>query len=408
MNFNYRFKCKTCESLIDSRIGMSNCDVQPLMFACPSCADPIEITVSQGKGVKFKGVETPDFDGPFTGEHPFVDLHLDFPVSFSPYVMGQTPFMKAISRIGHENYSIHNHRLNALNELYPLAEELKRLIRLYNKNPDLFSRLAESRFKEKVRSKEPKDVNLALYAIIAKVFFPFSMPNADAVDLYMSLFGNLVSADKAGFDAFMKEIIDSKFLHNIQKDCLSVYPRILAAELPLRPALFLDFDESYKGELTSFRVSNSDFNEYKDFYKDISEIISRQLILVAALNNLKHRGDFNKFHNVEKHTPKILKKYADVAYGKKVEHLDDCWYQIASGTADNQLRNSIAHFKTEYNEITQNVKYYPKNKGIDRKKEENIYFLDFMRKILISYREMHRMHQIIKCLHNYHFFIYGK
>lgn len=374
---------------------MSNRDEQPFRFCCQTCGSPIDILISKKGNGDLRGAEQIYENIEFDDKTNFVDLHLDFPVSFDKYVMGNTPFLRAVGRIGHENYIIHNNRLNALNQLCQLAPDLRQIIRLYSKNVDLFSRLCESRFGEKVKTQKPQDVNATLYCVIAKVFFPFALPKDDAesVHKYMQIMKLLVDKDKTAFDAFINEIIGSGFLENIQRDCLEIYPRILEAELPLRSALFLDFDENYEKELVPLRVSIDDFQKYKDLYKDISEIMSRELILVAGINNLISRGDFNEFKNMGKNTPKNLHKYADVPYGQKLGFLDDTWYEIEDGVADNQLRNSIAHYKAEYDEITQVVTYYPRREGIKQEKAESIYFIDFMRKILISYREMHRMHR---------------
>lgn len=410
MNFNQRLECNTCKTNVDCRIGMSNRDVQPISFACPTCGEGILIELNLGEGFKYTGAKFIHFDGPFTNKNPFVDLHLDFPVMFGEYIMGHTPFMKAIGRIGHENFEIHKKRLNALNFLYPKLEDFKRILRLYSKNKKLFGQLCESRFGEKLRSEKPEDLNLALYCVIAKVFFPFSMPeeNADSVKLHMQAMHDALNKDKVGFDAFISELFDTDFLHNIQQDCLELYPQILAGELAFRPALFLDFDADYKKELVAFRVSAHDFQRYKDLYKDISEVMSRELVLVAGLNNLIHRGDFNIFKDIGKTTPKSLHAYADLPYGFKTSHLDDCWYSVGDGAVNNQLRNSIAHGKVEYDEISQKITYFPKKEGIKQEKAESIYFIDFMRNILISYREMHRMHQLIKCLFNYYYLIHQK
>lgn len=410
MNINQRIKCGTCDGLIDCRFGMSNRDEQPFRFACPSCGERIDVNVSEKNGFEFKGASPVDFKGPFDGTCPFLDLHIDFPVTSDKYVMGQTPFMKAIDRIGFGNYHIHNHRLNALNQLYPKTNDLKTVLRLYSKRPDLFGRLCKSKFGEELKSHEPKDMNLALYCVLAKVFSPFAMPgdNAEAVDLYMGVIMTLTESKQHEFDAFIKEIIDSGFLTNIQHDCLEIYPKILEAELAFRPALFLDFDKEYKNELVAFRVSVADFWTYKDLYKDISEVMSRQLVLIAGVNNLLLREDHNLFKDVGKGTPKDLNKFSDVPYGSKSDYLDDCWYVIDDGVMDNQLRNSIAHYKAEYDETTQLITYYPRKEGIKQEKAETLYFMDFMRKTLISYREMHRMHQLIKCLFNYYFIMYKK
>lgn len=408
MNFNYRFKCLTCDGLIDARLGMSNRDIQPIQFSCPSCGENIEIKIFNHNKIKIKGAEIIPFEGLFDGTNPFVDLHIDFPVSFGKYEVGQTPFMKAIERIGYKNYLFHNFRLDKLNVIYKQVDDLERIIRLYSKNPDLFGRLCKNKFDEELRSTDQKDLNLTLYCVIAKVFFPFSMPsdNAVAVDSYMGVMAKLHQENKEGFEEFIKEIIDTNFLKNLQSDCLEIYPKILRSELAFRPVLFLDFDESYEKELVAFRVSVDDFKTYKDLYKDISEILSRQLVLVGGINNLLLRGKHNEFKSIEKNTPKNMNVFADVPFGEKSNYLDDCWYEIDDGVLDNQLRNSIAHYKAEYNEITQLITYFPKREGIKQEKAETLYFMDFMRKTLLSYREMHRLHQLIKCLFNYYFIIY--
>jgi hypothetical protein len=38
-----------------------------------------------------------------------------------------------------------------------------------------------------------------------------------------------------------------------------------------------------------------------------------------------------------------------------------------------------------------------------QEKDETISFLDFMHQLLITYREMHRLHQLIKYLFNFHY-----
>ncbi|MDG4869050.1 hypothetical protein P8631_13725, partial [Guyparkeria sp. 1SP6A2] len=69
MNFNQRFECTTCESLVDCRIGMSNRDIQPIRFCCPSCGEAIHIDIEDGKGVKVKWAKAVEFEGPFTNEY---------------------------------------------------------------------------------------------------------------------------------------------------------------------------------------------------------------------------------------------------------------------------------------------------------------------------------------------------
>lgn len=411
MNFMERLKCHVCEVPIDCRLGLSNRYFQPLLFACPSCGEPIYITMQLDKPpnvkVKVKNAKRMVIEEPFDGSNPFIDLHLDFPVKFGPYKMGHTPYMEAMQRVGIERMGFHFQRLERLNSLQGKTEELRRVLRLYGRNNDLFGRLCLKHFGVKMESSKPQDVNAALYKTIATVFSPFSLPteNMESVEIHMKGIRQATNSSEDAFNTFIKEIIDNSFLNNIQQDCLKIYPLMLDGELVFRPALFLDIDQNYGNDIVAFRVSSHDFNSFKDLYKDISEILSRQLTLVAGINNVIHRGDHNEFDSKIKHYPRSLNDFADIPYGFKLNHITDSWYNINTEAFDNLLRNSIAHFKTEYDPASQIVKYFPKKEGMKQVRSEEIHFLEFSRRMLASYREMHRLHHLIKCLFNYSFFI---
>lgn len=87
--------------------------------------------------------------------------------------------------------------------------------------------------------------------------------------------------------------------------------------------------------------------------------------------------------------------------------MDDSWFSFGDEAADNQLRNAIAHYKTDYDEITQKITYYPRREGMRQERSEEIYFIEFMRRILVAYREMNRLHQLIKSLFYYRYLIHA-
>ena len=409
MNINMTIKCETCGTHIACRIGMSNREIQPLRFSCQSCGSPIDMTFHRMEPTEFRGGTPVEDNTPFD-QMPFVDLHLDFPVTFEPYVMGMTPYMKAVQRIGFQNIRVHQARLEHLNASQDKFRLFNLLLKLY-KNEKLtpYKLSAERNFDVSVRSDRPEDINVALYVIIAKVMWPFAMPgdNELSVDHITETLIEHGQKSPEAMKGFIDELAQTKFLKNLQIDCLDIYPRILDSEIALRPALFLDFDTSYHNNPVPMRVSHAAFEDFKDLYKDISEIISKQLVVVAGMNNIIKRGDHNKFLpdigkvGEKDNTPRNLQAFADVPFGNKSALIDDVWFDALDGGADNQLRNAIAHHKTEYDEVTQVVTYYPKREGMRQEKAETISFLDFMHQLLITYREMHRLHQLIKCLFNY-------
>ena len=392
---------------------MSNRKVQPFRFNCQDCGSPIDMTF-RAEGTHIVGAKRIERFEPFDSKTNFVDLHLDFPVSFEPYVMGETPFIRASCRIGRVEMDLHTARLSALNDEIDKFRHFGVLLKLYAKGKIApFTQNCATIFDITALSDKPEDINAALYLLIAKVMSPFAYPrqNEDSVQLFQNaLFQTGIK--RHAIDDFIEEVVATGFLKNLQLDCLEIYPRILAAELPMRPALFLDFDKEYEQTPIPMRVSTHQFEQYKDLFKDISEIISRQFVLIAAINNLQKRGNHNAFlpgvgvtKSGKGFAPTRIGTFADVTFGQKQEFIDDPWYQMMDGAIDNHLRNAIAHYKAEYDEINQIVTYYPKREGIKQEKAEQTFFLEFMRRLLVAYRELHRLHHLIKNLFYYRFIV---
>ncbi|TGN96138.1 hypothetical protein [Burkholderia sp. USMB20] len=408
--------CDTCEVQTNLRVGMSNRDVQPFRFCCPSCGSPIDFTLGErpGEGKDLAGAHEIPADGPFDDATHFVDLHLDFPVKFGKYIMGHTPFMMALQQIGAERFQLHNERLNELNLVYKVQAEIRNLIRLYSgKDKQLFTGKVEKFLKTKLKSSRPQDINAGLYLLVSFAFKPFVNIHSvkEVAEGYPNFLMYLSGKDKAKIDGFIDHLVDTGFLRNVQLDGLELYPAILDAELALRPALMLDFDDTYQpGGLSPARVSTDKFNQYKDLYKDVAEVINRQLVIVAGLNNLLHRGGYDSFPDLgpKRRAPKSLHEYADVSLGAKPEWLDNCWFFFDKDAVDNQLRNAIAHYKAEYDETTQLITYYPKLEGMEQEKAQTMYFLDFMRKLLCAFREMNYLHHLVKSIYFYRILIQKK
>ena len=126
--------------------------------------------------------------------------------------------------------------------------------------------------------------------------------------------------------------------------------------------------------------------------------------MVAGISNLKLRQNHNSFNENLKRPPTNLEEFVDVPFGKKEEYIDDVgWNHFTQQLIDNKLRNSIAHCKTEYNEITQMITYFPKLEGFKRKKKEEITFLEFSCNLLHKFRLLHRLHHLVKMLYVFYY-----
>lgn len=435
MNINLSVQCNNCSNLTNCRVGMSNRDIQPIKFACRNCGSligldfkikggtdldaqafrailegrsPRDVRVNQGVSYKVRGAKEVPIEGAFDPKVDFVDLHLDFPVAFGEYVMGRTPFLEASARAGAEQAEFHRNRLQLINYQFKKYPKVANLIRMYVKGfYGPFRKTARTQFKIDVKSNKMEDLNAALYTVVSRFILPFTLPddNSALVKYYTKTIVELSGKQKKPMAAFLQDIVGTKFLEHLQCDCLKLYGPIFKAELPLRPALFLDVDPTYASGTIAMRVSSQDFEEYKEVYKDLSEVLNRQLVLVAGINNLIKRGDHNTFAKGVRVTksgkelaPSTLGKYADVSLGNKMLDLDDPWYAINLHALDNELRNAVAHNKVDYEDVSQTITYYPKLEGMAREKKSEIQLLDYMWRMLVLFREVHRLHHLVKCL----------
>lgn len=352
----------------------------------------------------------------FEGKNPFVDLHLDFPVRFGKYVMGNTPFMMAMQDLedatdtdpNAELNKIHFHsdRLNQLNHFHNQSDQIKTIIRLYSgNNKQLFKkRVGDFLENDQGASLKPQDINASLYQFISFVFLPF-IHFAEVKQVVKGFTELMKKLHGQAFSDFVGNLVSSGFLSTLQKDCLKIYPEIYDTEMPMRSVLFLDLIPKYEKAKTSARISTKDFQSYKDLYKDIVEVFARQLILVAGINNIIHRGNSDTFKSIDGGALSSLEKFSAKTLSDKFKYLDDCWYSFDRNAVNAGVRNSIAHNNVEYDEITQVITYYPEGGGIQQTAGQTIYFLDFMRMILVLFRELHNLHHLIKSLFYYEFLI---
>jgi hypothetical protein len=225
----------------------------------------------------------------------------------------------------------------------------------------------------------------------------------------------LHSRNNEALGEFFDSIIDSSFLKTTHLECISLYPKLIKLDLPLRPALYYDYTEEDLSAV-SMRVSTSDFDTCNNTYKDLAEVYSRQLVLVAGLNNLLHRGDSDLFSdsvrlnnkgNVIKNLSS-LNDYANVDLGCKLNAIDDSFFKFNLDAIDTKLRNGIAHFKYDYDDAMQIITYSSAKEGLFREQTIEITFITFMRKMLLLFREVHSLNHLTKALLYHSIFILNK
>ncbi|MCK5450894.1 MAG: hypothetical protein KAI70_03925 [Candidatus Omnitrophica bacterium] len=382
-----------------------------MRFICQNCQSPIDILLKlDPENVRWKITSTGAQEineSDYSKANYFTDLHLDFPVYTDKYIPGQTPFMRAVMLIGTEKILEYQQTLHLLDATLDVKEDINALIRFYlGQKIDLFRKTIHKYLPlDEFPCEKPVDINRCLYMMLEWFFAPLHRPpdTFKFVDFCSKEISNLHENNPDNFYAFIDTLIDTNFLKNTQKDSLKLYPKLLKSEVILRPTLFSDFIENPEGNLP-VKISTSSFEIYKDLYKDLSEAISRMLVLIAGISNINMRGNFNTFNDQMSNMPTSLNKYVDVPLGSKIGFIDDPkWNSFVENVLDNKLRNSIAHYKVEYNEVTQIITCYPKLEGFKRERKIELSFLEFTSKVLNQFRYLHRFNHIIKIFFVHHY-----
>jgi hypothetical protein len=416
MNTNVILKCQYCDDIIHARVGFSNQEKQIFRFACRKCTSPIIIQLDLDfKQISFKvsidGGNLLSENGPdcFDQSNQFVDLHLDYPTYYGEYQMGLTPFIRASQKLK-ENLLLYESCLGKLQLAVNEKENIKAIIRFYlTGNHVLFKKNVREYLDEKGFPCEKRiDINRALYQLLEIFFMGLTDPpsNAEFVVSVTKKLSDLHKGSEKEFGLFLHQMMDTDFLKNLQKDCLEIYGRVLDLNEIFRPALYYSFVEDDNKE-TSLRIANSDFSKHKDLFNDISEIISRQMSLIAGINNIDKRGKCNLFNSNTRNYPSNLDEFANRSFGNKSNYIDDMfWGEIATNVTKNRLRNAIAHYKIEYTEASQEIEYYFKPEGLKQQEHEKITFMDFTIILLDSFRWLHKFNHIIKMFYVFWFLKY--
>ncbi|MFQ2225688.1 hypothetical protein ACK32Z_02095 [Aeromonas hydrophila] len=392
-------ECLECGNALSCRIGLSNKNEQALSLSCKECGSISMFNISEMKNLSMTGVKSSQKKPSY-----HMDLHLDFPVFEHESHPILSPFIMSHLMGGDSSTAKHAYNTSLLNDISNDIVDIKNTLGFYlKKKYKPFSRKVSSYLDIEEVELDANKAEMLLFRYLFEIIEPFnSQENVnDSIDIFSKEINGLSNSESAALKAFTDEVGDSMFIVHSINDAVKIYQKMLSKEVVFRPSLFLDNIDGYEGNKVPFLLSTKDFEYIGDLFKDISEVLSRQLVIVAGLNNLIKRGDHNKFKVTLPNSknkslePKSLKQYADLDFGKKMDFIDSSWFAISNDIADNQLRNSTAHFKWEYDPSTQIIKYYPKKEGLNRVVSKELFLIDYCKKIIESFRVFHQLNYLL-------------
>ncbi|HEO8422555.1 MULTISPECIES: hypothetical protein [Niallia] len=132
------------------------------------------------------------------------------------------------------------------------------------------------------------------------------------------------------------------------------------------PVFGMDFyKEASENVLDQKGITTVSFEDLKQFYVDVYEVITEMLELIVAYNNLKYRGDFllmkeirSDVVSLDDYTNKLKSKGIKLSFIDGNEAFDNIVYPHLN----KELRNAIGHNTYKIDIQSQQITYFPKGK----------------------------------------------
>lgn len=375
MQANYFVKCPICGSVADVKYQFGFSKRHPIRFKC-KCGISIQGEYQENKGIIFYNANIlledvmPDYvvysSGEFLTEKPYL-------VKNKEDILRPTTFIRATQMMDYEkfrevfshiiNYRDHTHFVvKAINELYQVGNEalLEQTIRKAFPDATKFLPL-----------KSDVDFLRAVSMINQFQFLPYDKNHTTkkVTDLFVKLFNDNTEEVMKYVDFLNGLNRIKEWKQRIANICDQIYEKI---DL-LIPAISIDYYKEGKEKLLfgEMSITTTAFEDIKQLYVDLYELICNLLIILIGLDNLLLRNSYDSMREDVDPSLKNIKNLLDVSKmrnkGNIVKLID---YQapfesLVCNSLDADIRNAIGHFSYDASEIAgsygQIIRFYNVN-----------------------------------------------
>lgn len=281
--------------------------------------------------------------------------------------MGPTTFILATQTMDYEKFreefttvvnyrDYQNSKVNSINELYESQniEVLKNVIRnSYDPNAKIFPLNNEA------------DILRAVTMINQFQFINLGNTTRRTADLLLAIFHKnaIECTNYITFISSLNRI--SEWKRKIYNICDQIYTKI---DL-LIPAIGIDYYYNkvpvFNGELT---ITTTSFEEIKQLYVDLYELICSLLILPIGFDNILQRNSYNtitKVDGIKVNDLSEMSKMRNKGNIIKFLNMNEPFESLLCDCLNSDIRNSIGHFSYKSEEIAnsngQNIRFYSIN-----------------------------------------------
>ena len=374
MQINYYIKCYICGKVSNLKYQMGFSRRHPIRFKCP-CGVSLRGEFSNKNGISFENGQIINNElnelpalivyssGDFLTEPPFVPME-------ASQLLGLTSFMNATEYLNYDDfrkefsfvveYRDKYHPINrAINELY------------FANNESLLIETIKKNYSNPVYNLQTNN-SIDIFRAVAKInqFQFLNSKECNAVLKITSLFKKAIIEKRSELERYLSYLNTLNRLEEwkkrIYKLCDLVYEKI---DL-LIPIISVDFYKGNKGEMLDgrFAITTTSFEDIKQLYVDLYELIADVLVLLVGFDNVLERGDYEKIKPVEGLRVNSLSNMVSMRHkGNIIKFLDNGG--IASDLVCKCLsadtRNSIGHYDYDSEEIAnslgQKIRFYNVN-----------------------------------------------
>lgn len=401
MVMNIYMKCDVCEAVINLKWQVGHVEEAPVSIVCPDCLTVIKIILyTDNKEVKidFKSKNASQTNkgiSKYIAETSSELLTYKI-ANQNAIVPGNTPFMRSISMIGHENY--HKYHQQFINAIYAHRDNnhiFERINDLYLNNN--FNHLCNELSKQlridfKANSKEEIIRNLYKYNI-----------NYFSIFLHNSDFGNLNAEilDKMKLLKTNKEVPFKNFLENYCKDDILIsydkklyraISNILTNYYYFIPATFLKYvsKENFEYIFNEYTLTTTNFSDVKDIYISIYENLIDVYEIILLLNNVLIRNNYLSMPSeikINKENINTLEKYRRLTKAHKLRFIDyDEGFNKFMPNFERKIRNAIGHEDWNYIPFDHKVQYG----------DDEIYILEYVYKCWNMFEKIIAIYKILQ------------
>lgn len=207
--------------------------------------------------------------------------------------------------------------------------------------------------------------------------------------------------DRKVLRSFLQVYNDDLRLKKAEEKILGILLSFVDISKYILPVIGFSLYDNAEVDLKIYGLSTCTFSDISKFFQDSFETLVEYCDIVACLDNVEIRGDYNSFANSYS-----ISTFREQRKGNRLHYLTDTKASFFSHTIDipdnsGEIRNAIGHNDYSYNGITQEIHYTAK--GVSKSE----YLVSIALECLSIAKSAYLMAFIIYELKRYHELILG-